>query len=134
MLRRPPRSTRTYSLFPYTPLFRSERRSSRNNWDCGEPDSRNRPRYKPGEAAAGAVRTSASAGASARNVQPRGSSFFSTSTDLDDLIGLERIFRHCEIRGRGAFADTRGGVVVRSMARAEIPAVIAPVQIGRAHV
>src|SRR3546814_9551003 len=26
MIRRPPRSTRTYTLFPYTPLFRSGRR------------------------------------------------------------------------------------------------------------
>src|SRR3546814_2638026 len=26
MIRRPPRSTRTYTLFPYTTLFRSERR------------------------------------------------------------------------------------------------------------
>src|SRR3546814_11501427 len=28
MLRRPPRSTRTDTLFPYTPLFRSDRRFS----------------------------------------------------------------------------------------------------------
>src|SRR3546814_1924835 len=28
MLRRPPRSTRTYTLFPYTTLFRSHRRAS----------------------------------------------------------------------------------------------------------
>src|SRR3546814_2990033 len=32
MLRRPPRSTRTYTLFPYTTLFRSHRRHQR-----GEP-------------------------------------------------------------------------------------------------
>src|SRR3546814_21102828 len=31
MIRRPPRSTRTYTLFPYTTLFRS----SRNESDCG---------------------------------------------------------------------------------------------------
>src|SRR3546814_3468271 len=30
MLRRPPRSTRTYTLFPYTTLFRSQRPSPRS--------------------------------------------------------------------------------------------------------
>src|SRR3546814_2095148 len=35
MLRRPPRSTRTDTLFPYTTLFRSDRRAR-------EPDSRRR--------------------------------------------------------------------------------------------
>src|SRR3546814_2597080 len=29
MIRRPPRSTRTYTLFPYTTLFRSHRRADR---------------------------------------------------------------------------------------------------------
>src|SRR3546814_19072091 len=61
MIRRPPRSTRTDTLFPYTTLFRS----------------------------------------------------------------LERILRNLEVRRRGAFTDARGGVVVRSVARAEIAAVIA---------
>src|SRR3546814_8403209 len=35
MIRRPPRSTRTYTLFPYTTLFRSHggfRRHDRNGW------------------------------------------------------------------------------------------------------
>src|SRR3546814_16303235 len=31
MIRRPPRSTRTDTLFPYTTLFRSNQRSSRSN-------------------------------------------------------------------------------------------------------
>src|SRR3546814_20364537 len=30
MIRRPPRSTRTYTLFPYTTLFRSHAKRSRN--------------------------------------------------------------------------------------------------------
>src|SRR3546814_8954767 len=67
MIRGPPRSTRTDTLFPYTTLFRS----------------------------------------------------------LDDCVGLERILRNLEVRRRGAFTDARGGVVVRSVARAEIAAVIA---------
>src|SRR3546814_17530712 len=36
MIRRPPRSTRTYTLFPYTTLFRSER-------ECSPPRSMARP-------------------------------------------------------------------------------------------
>src|SRR3546814_8065931 len=32
MIRRPPRSTRTDTLFPYTTLFRSEL----NRWECGQ--------------------------------------------------------------------------------------------------
>src|SRR3546814_2538677 len=35
MIRRPPRSTRTDTLFPYTTLFRSTRRSSRSARRCG---------------------------------------------------------------------------------------------------
>src|SRR3546814_12995535 len=42
MIRRPPRSTRTDTLFPYTTLFRSRRSylqySSSNLLDCGEPN------------------------------------------------------------------------------------------------
>src|SRR3546814_20210996 len=37
MIRRPPRSTRTDTLFPYTPLFRSTRRYSA--WPPGKPPS-----------------------------------------------------------------------------------------------
>src|SRR3546814_899171 len=33
MIRRPPRSTRTDTLFPYTTLFRSSRRNLRSWWD-----------------------------------------------------------------------------------------------------
>src|SRR3546814_6503421 len=41
MIRRPPRSTRTDTLFPYTPLFRSHR---------GEHPAEERPRrFEPGE-------------------------------------------------------------------------------------
>src|SRR3546814_13450078 len=36
MIRRPPRSTRTDTLFPYTTLFRSRRRSNRRA--CGTDD------------------------------------------------------------------------------------------------
>src|SRR3546814_1581812 len=32
MIRRPPRSTRTDTLFPYTTLFRSRRRLAKHNW------------------------------------------------------------------------------------------------------
>src|SRR3546814_7870823 len=33
MIRRPPRSTRTDTLFPYTTLFRSERASGDDRWE-----------------------------------------------------------------------------------------------------
>src|SRR3546814_13977899 len=33
-IRRPPRSTRTYTLFPYTTLFRSHRRQTTRRSDC----------------------------------------------------------------------------------------------------
>src|SRR3546814_3885587 len=45
MIRRPPRSTRTYTLFPYTTLFRSDARSRRAG--------RHRPRARRGQAARG---------------------------------------------------------------------------------
>src|SRR3546814_20600392 len=34
MIRRPPRSTRTDTLFPYTTLFRSQRRAARQQFAC----------------------------------------------------------------------------------------------------
>src|SRR3546814_3593801 len=34
MIRRPPRSTRTDTLFPYTTLFRSCRAAAKNAWCC----------------------------------------------------------------------------------------------------
>src|SRR3546814_14851576 len=36
MIRRPPRSTRTYTLFPYTTLFRSDQRADQRHLDRGE--------------------------------------------------------------------------------------------------
>src|SRR3546814_20755666 len=36
MIRRPPRSTRTDTLFPYTTLFRSQEELA--NWEAGSPD------------------------------------------------------------------------------------------------
>src|SRR3546814_10630762 len=45
MIRRPPRSTRTYTLFPYTTLFRRDARSRRAG--------RHRPRARRGQAARG---------------------------------------------------------------------------------
>src|SRR3546814_4678793 len=46
MIRRPPRSTRTDTLFPYTTLFRSEYRQAPEPWfggvAHGRPPSRNR--------------------------------------------------------------------------------------------
>src|SRR3546814_16596685 len=44
MIRRPPRSTRTDTLFPYTTLFRS----SRNRVGRKNPVTRNGPRCPPG--------------------------------------------------------------------------------------
>src|SRR3546814_17201922 len=35
MIRRPPRSTRTYTLFPYTTLFRSSITVRETSWSCG---------------------------------------------------------------------------------------------------
>src|SRR3546814_6123868 len=61
MVRRPPRSTRTDILVPYTPLFRSgrrRRRAVRRNrpscWPAGEDNRRSYaiPRPSPGNAAA----------------------------------------------------------------------------------
>src|SRR3546814_3627510 len=44
MIRRPPRSTRTDTLFPYTTLFRSRRRQThRHRAPDGQPDSQPRP-------------------------------------------------------------------------------------------
>src|SRR3546814_9224359 len=37
MIRRPPRSTRTYTLFPYTTLFRSPRHHAGKGLSAGEP-------------------------------------------------------------------------------------------------
>src|SRR3546814_20129420 len=39
MIRRPPRSTRTDTLFPYTTLFRSRGRASLQAWDYGPGSS-----------------------------------------------------------------------------------------------
>src|SRR3546814_7627819 len=44
MIRRPPRSTRTDTLFPYTPLFRSQQ-------DLAAPQAAARPQHHAGEAA-----------------------------------------------------------------------------------
>src|SRR3546814_20529585 len=38
MIRRPPRSTRTDTLFPYTTLFRSARMTRAASWGAIEPD------------------------------------------------------------------------------------------------
>src|SRR3546814_3329615 len=59
MIRRPPRSTRTDTLFPYTTLFRSDRRG---NGDAGPERQRHAPsvaasgeyQYEPADRAAGA--------------------------------------------------------------------------------
>src|SRR3546814_6964174 len=42
MLRRPPVSTRTYTLFPYTTLFRSRRDAGERRQEHGERDDRQR--------------------------------------------------------------------------------------------
>src|SRR3546814_9835990 len=48
MIRRPPRSTRTDTLFPYTTLFRSPRRSTTSEAAMvAEAKARGRPRAKP---------------------------------------------------------------------------------------
>src|SRR3546814_4944934 len=47
MIRRPPRSTRTDTLFPYTTLFRSGRQSSYNFFQFSEP-ARYLSRHMPG--------------------------------------------------------------------------------------
>src|SRR3546814_6598950 len=57
MIRRPPRSTRTDTLFPYPTLFRSPQPSDRRGADCGtgrpaswEPNKRERRRRRPCDA------------------------------------------------------------------------------------
>src|SRR3546814_13779960 len=49
MIRRPPRSTRTDTLFPYTTLFRSERAFERAEEPARSPPSRNRRRSGRGD-------------------------------------------------------------------------------------
>src|SRR3546814_3171043 len=53
MIRRPPRSTRTDTLFPYTTLFRSRRQALRRSRSCAllsAPHSRGRGRTQGGKA------------------------------------------------------------------------------------
>src|SRR3546814_12911551 len=45
MARRPPRSTRTYTLFPYTTLFRSVPESSQSQWLDGSPSLHRNPTH-----------------------------------------------------------------------------------------
>src|SRR3546814_8925459 len=64
MIRRPPRSTRTDTLFPYTTLFRSYRRVPRPDRETYFPDSPARaravlPRTQPSRNRDGAARCSA---------------------------------------------------------------------------
>src|SRR3546814_15098034 len=49
MIRRPPRSTRTDTLFPYTTLFRSEDRDQPEDDDDAEADDRHRVLAEPVE-------------------------------------------------------------------------------------
>ena len=57
-----------------------------------------------------------------------------TSADADGGVGREHIFRHFEIVRRRAFADARGGVVMRAVAGAEIAAILAAIlALGRAQ-
>src|SRR3546814_5627236 len=66
MIRRPPRSTRTDTLFPYTTLFRSDRRLDRRNRNLGDAsDSANREQRGPRQRRDGAGR------ALRRRVEPR---------------------------------------------------------------
>src|SRR3546814_2640802 len=60
MIRRPPRSPRTDTLFPYTTLFRSNNRESRKEkwWIFGEPLSTFRPALSGLERYIGTARTS----------------------------------------------------------------------------
>src|SRR3546814_3159795 len=46
MIRRPPRSTRTDTLFPYTTLFRSIARGSPGLFRCDERDDRGAPQCR----------------------------------------------------------------------------------------
>src|SRR3546814_7010271 len=54
MIRRPPRSTRTDTLFPYTTLFRSELR-----WGCHDPRDRDASGRDPGRGMAHGARSDA---------------------------------------------------------------------------
>src|SRR3546814_16394006 len=64
MIRRPPRSTRTDTLFPYTTLFRSDRGDRRQIIGGRIDDILDHPRglHRPVEAAAAADRALAQAG------------------------------------------------------------------------
>src|SRR6185437_15792587 len=48
-----------------------------------------------------------------------------SSTDLDAGVRQKGVRRHRQVLRRGTFADAAGGVVLRTMAVAEPPAVIA---------
>src|SRR3546814_17404216 len=56
MIRRPPRSTRTYTLFPYTTLFRSERPMRRLRPGHRRPEGRQRLAGEGAEIGGAAVR------------------------------------------------------------------------------
>src|SRR5579863_3444650 len=61
---------------------------------------------------------------------PRESSSFVTSAYLDCGIGGECIVRHFQVLGSRTFADARGGIVLRTVARAEIAAEFTAVFLG----
>src|SRR3546814_5682135 len=50
MIRRPPRSTRTDTLFPYTTLFRSTLKVEPRTWYAGTPETDGFQRDEPGHA------------------------------------------------------------------------------------
>src|SRR3546814_20113942 len=50
MIRRPPRSTRTDTLFPYTTLFRSTLKVEPRTWYAGTPETDGSQRDEPGHA------------------------------------------------------------------------------------
>src|SRR5690606_2612486 len=95
-------------------------RSSRNNSGCAAPDSRRRRRCRPDAEAAAGHRPTSSPGWWGRIAWPKGSSCL--CSNFDDGVRPEDVIGHDEILRRRAFADTGGSVVVRAVARAEIPA------------
>src|SRR3546814_10465268 len=123
MIRRPPRSTRTDTLFPYTTLFRSKildridvmvrRRRDERHARSGVTQARDHLRHLE------AGKLAALAGLCALG-----------DLDLKLLAGVQIFGRHPEAAARDLLDDRIGvvAVLVRRVARAVFPA------IGRAHV
>src|SRR3546814_12590290 len=124
MIRLPPRSTRTYTLFPYTTLFRSP--DDRIDDERHDEENRLKPEYVR------AVLDALEAGDKSAVydlVEPL------HPADIADL--LELTDRHERARLAAAITDLMGSEVIAELndhVREEMMEALGPEEIGRAHV